>query len=65
MEQLERIKQDFEEITSKWSGRLIDSISVSCGYVIAKEEATTSVHELADIADKRMYEEKARHYGRV
>jgi diguanylate cyclase (GGDEF)-like protein len=65
MEQLERIKQDFEEITSKWSGKLIDSISVSCGYVIAKDEDTTSVHELANIADKRMYEVKARHYGRV
>jgi diguanylate cyclase (GGDEF)-like protein len=65
MTQLEKIKEDFDEITAKWSGEFVDGISVSCGYVIASEEETKSVHEIANIADKRMYAEKARHYGRV
>jgi hypothetical protein len=41
----------------------VDSISISCGYVIANEEETSNIHEIADIADKRMYEEKARYYN--
>jgi diguanylate cyclase (GGDEF)-like protein len=60
--QLESIKKDFDDITAKWSGKLVDSLSVSCGYVTRLEVNTNSVHEIANIADKRMYEVKAEHY---
>jgi diguanylate cyclase (GGDEF)-like protein len=60
--QLESIKKDFDDITAKWSGKLVDSLSVSCGYVTRLEVNTNSVHEIANIADKMMYEVKAEHY---
>jgi diguanylate cyclase (GGDEF)-like protein len=62
--QLHGIRQDFEDITAKWSGTLVERLSVSCGYVVQSEVETTSIHEIANIADKRMYEAKAAHYGR-
>ncbi len=63
--QLHAIKKDFENVTSKWSGKLVDSLSVSCGYVAKREAGTDSVHEMANIADKKMYEAKSTFYGRT
>jgi diguanylate cyclase (GGDEF)-like protein len=60
--QLEKIKKEFEQATAQWSGSLIDRLSVSCGYVKKSEVETTSVHEMADIADKDMYEAKSDFY---
>jgi diguanylate cyclase (GGDEF)-like protein len=64
-EQLESIKKDFADVTAKWSGNLVQSLSVSSGYVTKLEVETTSIHEIANIADKRMYEAKAKFYGRT
>jgi diguanylate cyclase (GGDEF)-like protein len=63
--QLQHIKKDFEEVTTNWSGHLVESLSVSCGYVTRREAADASVHEIADLADKRMYAVKAEYYGGV
>jgi diguanylate cyclase (GGDEF)-like protein len=60
--QLQDIKRDFVEVTAKWSGELVKQLSVSCGYVTRQEAATASVHEMANLADKRMYEAKAAFY---
>lgn len=60
--QLETIKNDLEEITNKWSGKLIDSLAVSCGYVTRKEASKLTLHQMAILADKRMYEAKNRYY---
>jgi diguanylate cyclase (GGDEF)-like protein len=62
--QLHNIKQDFEDITARWSGKLVEKLSVSCGFVAKSEEDITSVREMANMADKRMYEAKAAYYGR-
>jgi diguanylate cyclase (GGDEF)-like protein len=62
--QLESIKKNFEKTVAIWSGRLVKSLSVSCGYVRKVEVDTISVHEIADIADKRMYEVKTAYYGK-
>jgi diguanylate cyclase (GGDEF)-like protein len=62
--QLAGIKKDFEEVTAKWSGDMVKSLSVSCGYVTRQEVDITSVHAIANIADQRMYAAKAKHYGR-
>jgi diguanylate cyclase (GGDEF)-like protein len=61
-EQLQEIKKDFDAVTAKWSGHLVHGLSVSCGYVTKNEVDITSVHEIANIADKRMYEEKSAFY---
>jgi diguanylate cyclase (GGDEF)-like protein len=60
--QLQVIKRNFEDTTAKWSGNLVDSLSVSCGYVTKMEAGNISMHEMANIADKRMYEAKNRFY---
>jgi GGDEF domain-containing protein len=63
--EMHSIKQDFEEVIAQWTGHLVKSLSVSCGYVAKYEVDTTSVIEMAEIADKRMYEAKAAFYGRI
>jgi diguanylate cyclase (GGDEF)-like protein len=60
--QLENIKKDFVETTSKWSGSLVESLSISAGYVTREETDISSVHEMAKVADKRMYQAKAKYY---
>ncbi len=60
--QLEFIKKDFENVTSSWSGKLVDGVSVSCGYVSKSETDINSVTEISVIADKRMYAAKADYY---
>jgi diguanylate cyclase (GGDEF)-like protein len=60
--QLEHIKKDFAETTGQWSGDLVKSISVSSGYVTKQEAGEATVHEIAEMADKKMYEAKARYY---
>jgi diguanylate cyclase (GGDEF)-like protein len=60
--QLEKIKSDFEEVTAKWSGNIVKSLSISSGYVSKRDVSTTSVHEMSKIADKKMYEAKEEHY---
>jgi diguanylate cyclase (GGDEF)-like protein len=60
--QLEKIKSDFAEVTANWSGELVKSLSISSGFVPKREVSTTSVHEMSNIADKKMYEAKEEHY---
>lgn len=62
VDQLDIIKRDVEETTGKWSGNLVKSLSVSCGYAGMREDSSLSVRKLSVIADKRMYEEKAKYY---
>jgi diguanylate cyclase (GGDEF)-like protein len=63
--QLGDIKRVFAEVTSRWSGKQVDRLSVSCGYVTKQEVGEVSVHKMADIADKRMYEEKEIYYKKT
>jgi diguanylate cyclase (GGDEF)-like protein len=60
--QLEKIKEDFAQTTADWSGKLVKSLSISTGYVARREVNTDSVHVLANLADKKMYEAKAAFY---
>jgi diguanylate cyclase (GGDEF)-like protein len=62
--QLQSIKTDFAAVTAKWSGSLVDSLSISSGYVTGHETDRASVHEIANLADKRMYEAKSAFYGK-
>lgn len=59
---LEELKKEFVEIAAAWHGQLLDSLTISSGYVIGKEAANMSLHQVAVLADKRMYEDKTRYY---
>lgn len=61
--ELEAIKKDFEDTTANWTGKEVESLTVSCGYVPKREiETVSSVREMAIIADKKMYEAKSIFY---
>lgn len=60
--QLEKIKEDFENETSSFKGKFIDSISVSCGYFEWNENPNLSITEIEKIADKNMYLAKKMFY---
>jgi diguanylate cyclase (GGDEF)-like protein len=60
--QLGDVKRVFEEVTSRWSGKQVKGLSVSYGYVTKREMGETTIHEMANIADKRMYDMKKSYY---
>lgn len=64
LDQFAAIKEQFDKMILRWSGERLDTISVSCGCVFSKERQWVSIKEVANIADVRMYEEKAMYYKR-
>lgn len=60
--EIESIKKDLEDATINWSGKYIDGISIASGFVARKDTEERSVTKIAQIADKKMYEEKALYY---
>lgn len=64
-EQVLEVSRAFEQTTAEWTGELLNHLSVSCGYVIAKQEPDLSIRELVAEADKRMYADKAAYYKRT
>lgn len=64
-EQLRKIQQDIKERTDHWSGKLVNSLAISCGYVTRKEAEDMSVRQMAVLADRRMYDDKAEYYRRA
>lgn len=61
-ERLQTILAEFDSAVSEWKGTLVERLSISYGYAMAKEHPGLSVRELASEADKRMYEKKAAYY---
>lgn len=59
---IQSVLDDFEDTTASWSGKLVDSLTVSYGYVAREESPDMSIDEIAVLADQRMYEAKSRHY---
>ncbi len=64
-EKLAELKKTFEQKVASWSGKLVKSLSVSCGYVTAKEFPDKTAAEIARIADERMYKNKAEYYSKM
>lgn len=56
------IKKDFEDTVHAWKGKLVDHLSVSCGYVSRKEFLNCTFSEIAKTADERMYQDKTAWY---
>lgn len=61
--ELKKIREDFDEVISHWSGAMVNKISISCGYVYSREKNWESFEEIASEADIRMYEAKEKYYS--
>lgn len=64
-EELERIQADLPAAVQRWSGTMVESLSVSCGYAAAWEFPEGDVALLVKISDERMYEDKTAFYERT
>ena len=47
---------------ASWHGVLVEGVSISVGFATHKEHPEADVRELERIADRQMYEDKARYY---
>ncbi len=54
--------EDFDRYVGRWQGNLVKTISVSYGYVYSSEAKGKNMTEIANLADKRMYESKSDYY---
>lgn len=61
-DKIPRAKADIAEISAVWDGVLINELSIAVGFSAACDNPGLSLRELAAVADKRMYEEKAAYY---
>ena len=59
---LKRLKNDIELLTKSWSGKLVHSLSISCGYVTRIEAPNMTLAEISELADKKMYDAKNEYY---
>ncbi len=59
---LRKMQNDLNELTQKWSGKYVQTLTLSCGYVTGKESEGMSVRQMASLADRRMYEAKGEYY---
>lgn len=62
LEQFLWIKTEFDGDIRYRTGNQVEEISISCGYVSSGERKWASMKEIANVADIRMYEEKAMYY---
>lgn len=56
------IKEKFSRLTGEWHGKMIESLTISCGYVSRKKNDDMTIHQMASLADKMMYESKRKYY---
>ena len=61
-EELQKIIKDFEQKSVLWHGELVDSISVSYGYVFSSEKAWNGIYDIAKAADERIYKSISCYY---
>lgn len=61
-DELKDIQAQFEKSVKEWTGILVKSITISSGYVRAKERKWESMEEITREADARMYCEKKKYY---
>ncbi len=62
LDRIDEFQKEFMEYLDNWHGNLIKSLSISCGFVRRSSNPKKTMHELAILADKKMYECKANYY---
>ena len=60
--QMERVQKTLERTVGGWHGEIVDTLSVSVGYAVAKEHPGMTVEKMVNVADKMMYENKEDYY---
>ena len=63
-EDLEKAEKELEKEQAGWSGEMIRSLSISCGFASIREFPSENITELEKIADERMYAAKTEYYSR-
>lgn len=58
----EKMLKTFDDSIANWHGKLVDSLTVSYGYVFSSEKSWDSVYEIPKVADQKMYQSKERFY---
>lgn len=64
-EQLNKIRNEIDEVTQNWSSENVKGLALSCGYVTRSEAKKMSARQMAVLADRRMYEAKDDYYSRT
>ena len=62
IQQLEALLRKFDHCVVGWQGELIDSMTISYGYVCSFEQRWDSMADASKAADARMYEKKEQFY---
>ena len=60
--ELPNLLANFDQKVARWKGELLDSMSVSYGYVFSSEKEWNGIYDIAKAADARMYKSKSCYY---
>ena len=58
----EKVKDRFLDLVKEWSGKTVNRLTVSVGYVCAKDFPDANIEQLEKIVDARMYAMKQEYY---
>lgn len=58
----ELMKHDLAETVYEWKGKIVEDLSISCGYARASDNPGLNIKELAKLADTKMYDAKNKYY---
>ncbi len=64
-DKLKDVFTDFDDAILNWSGKLVEELTISYGFVSKEEQPNLSVRQMGVIADQRMYEAKTNHYKKT
>ena len=60
--EFQSIIESFDRRVAQWHGKLVDSMTISWGYVFSSEKEWDNIYDIAKEADERMYKNKERYY---
>ena len=60
--EFQSIIESFDRSVAQWHGKLVDSMTISWGYVFSSEKEWDNIYDIAKEADARMYKNKERYY---
>ena len=60
--EFQSIIESFDRRVAQWYGNLVDSMTISWGYVFSSEKEWDNIYDIAKEADARMYKNKERYY---
>lgn len=61
-EKTQQVLMDLERNMRTWKGKILESLSISYGYVMTSDKSVKTLHGLLKLADKKMYENKEEYY---